>query len=264
MELDELRTQINVLNTELLRLFEKRMQLCGQVAEYKKEHAMDIFVPAREVEILEWVKASSKMEFVNYDLEFFNCLLNLSRRYQQTIVGEGPSSPIPAVKTDRLLLLPLSANDTEPVFSLTSNPQVAKYMRFDTHRSPEEARRLIMDYCKPGNLAYKILLAQTGEFIGVFALKATKESPAAMDISLFLAPDHWNRGYAEELLSAVQDLASRLMQADTLTAYVVSEHTASCRALEKAGYSLLKTLTFEDWDGALRVYTLSLNPNTVV
>ena len=34
MELEEIRTQINALNAELLHLFEKRMKLCGQVAEY--------------------------------------------------------------------------------------------------------------------------------------------------------------------------------------------------------------------------------------
>ena len=258
MELEQIRTEINALNEEMLRLFEKRMQLCGQVAEYKKEHKLDIFVPAREVEILEWVKAHAQEGFASYDLEFFNCLLDLSRNYQQSIVGEKPLSPIPLVKTERLLLLPLSADDAEPVFSLTADPEVTKYMRFDTHQTVEETRSLIADYCKPGNVAYKVLLAQTGEFIGVFALKNSEDHPAAVDISLFTAPDSWNNGYATEILSAAADIASHLMQADLLLAYVVAEHTASCHVLEKAGYRLAKTLTFPDWDGKLKVYQLML------
>lgn len=262
MELEQIRAQINALNEELLRLFEKRMQLCGQVAEYKKEHHMDIFVPAREVEILEWVKSNAQTEFSTYDMEFFNCLLNLSRSYQQSIVGDGPSAPVPAVKTDRLLLLPLSPDDAEPVFSLTSNPEVTKYMRFDAHNTVEETRSLIADYCKPGNLAYKVLLAQTGEFIGVFALKASEEVPAAVDISLFTAPDSWNQGYAAEILLAAKDMAAHFMQADSLLAYVVADHTVSCHVLEKAGYHLRKTLTFDDWSGALQVYQLPLKSNT--
>ena len=258
MELEQIRTQINSLNEELLLLFEKRMQLCGQVATYKKEHHMDIFIPAREVEILEWAKANAQEELSAYDLEFFNCLLNLSRSYQQSIVGEGPAAPIPAVKTDRLLLLPLSPDDAEPVFSLTSNPEVAKYMRFDTHNTVEETRLLISDSCKPGNLAYKVLLARTGEFIGVFVLKASEETHDSADVSLFLSPESWNCGYAGEILSAAEDMAVKFMQVNALLAYVVAEHTASCRVLEKSGYHLQKTLTFDGWDGALRVYQLSL------
>ena len=259
MELEQIRIQINELNTELLHLFEKRMQLCGQVAEYKKEHHMDIFVPAREVEILEWVKANSNKEFATYDLEFFNCLLNLSRRYQQSIVGEGAAAPIPAVRTERLLLLPLSQDDAEPVFSLTSTPDVTKYMRFNTHSSIEETRSLIARYCEPGNLAYKVLFAQTGEFIGVFALKTSKEVPAAADVSLFLSPESWNLGYAGEILRAAEDMAANFMQADSLLAYVVADHIASCHTLEKAGYHVQKTLFFGEGDVTLKVYELSLH-----
>ena len=86
MELEEIRTQINALNAELLHLFEKRMKLCGQVAEYKKEHDMDVFVPTREAEILKWVEQNAEAEFSSYDLQFFNCMLELSRRYQQTVI----------------------------------------------------------------------------------------------------------------------------------------------------------------------------------
>ena len=36
MELEQIRAQINALNEELLRLFEKRMRLCGQDV-YKRQ-----------------------------------------------------------------------------------------------------------------------------------------------------------------------------------------------------------------------------------
>lgn len=259
MELEQIRTKINAVNKEMLRLFEERMQLCGQVAEYKRTHHMDIFVPAREVEILEWVKANAQEKFSSYDLEFFNELLRLGRSYQQSVLGEQAASSVPPVKTDRLLLLPLSPQDAEPVFSLTANPDVAKYMRFDTHETVEETQRLIDGYCKPGNLPYKVLLAQTGEFIGVFVLKISDDIPAAADISLFLAPDSWNQGYAFELLSVAQDIAPRFMRVNRLLAYVVAEHAASCHVLEKAGFRLLKTLTLDDEESVLQVYELPLS-----
>ena len=134
-----------------------------------------------------------------------------------------------------------------------------KYMRFNTHSSIEETRSLIARYCEPGNLAYKVLLAQTGEFIGVFALKTSKEVPAAADVSLFLSPESWNLGYAGEILRAAEDMAANFMQADSLLAYVVADHIASCHTLEKAGYHVQKTLFFGEGDVTLKVYELSLH-----
>ena len=52
MELKELRNEIDLIDDELVQLFNKRMQLSAQVADYKKEHNMPIHVPAREREIL--------------------------------------------------------------------------------------------------------------------------------------------------------------------------------------------------------------------
>ena len=38
MNLEEIRTEIDALDKELLALFERRMDLCRDVALYKKEH----------------------------------------------------------------------------------------------------------------------------------------------------------------------------------------------------------------------------------
>lgn len=88
MELNEIRKEINKLNQDLLTLFEKRMELCKAVAEYKKEHQMEIFVPKREKEIIDWVKSVAKDNLSAYDEEFFNTLMALSREYQKTVIED--------------------------------------------------------------------------------------------------------------------------------------------------------------------------------
>lgn len=47
MDLKELRAQIDDIDDELVKLFCKRMDIAAQVADYKKENGLPIFVPAR-------------------------------------------------------------------------------------------------------------------------------------------------------------------------------------------------------------------------
>ena len=88
MELTEIRKEINKVNDEMLKLFEKRMALCKEVALYKKENNMEIFVKSREDEILKEIKEKSSKGLESYNEEFFKTLMALSRDYQKTVTEE--------------------------------------------------------------------------------------------------------------------------------------------------------------------------------
>lgn len=83
MELKELRNEIDLIDDELVQLFNKRMQLSAQVADYKKEHNMPIHVPAREREILQDVAAKSSPDMANYARVLYSMIFELSRSYQR-------------------------------------------------------------------------------------------------------------------------------------------------------------------------------------
>ena len=83
MELKELRNEIDLIDDELVQLFNKRMQLSAQVANYKKEHNMPIHVPAREREILQDVAAKSSPDLANYARVLYSMIFELSRSYQR-------------------------------------------------------------------------------------------------------------------------------------------------------------------------------------
>ncbi|MBQ4050892.1 MAG: chorismate mutase [Oscillospiraceae bacterium] len=82
MELSEIRPQIDAINKEMLKLFEKRMKLCKEVALYKQEHGMEVFVPEREAAILKWVEEAASPELCAYAKAYFEAVLQLSRDYQ--------------------------------------------------------------------------------------------------------------------------------------------------------------------------------------
>ena len=83
MELSELREQINAIDSDLVKLFTKRMDIAAQVADYKKENNLPIYVPAREREILQDVAEKAGPEMSNYTRVLYSMLFELSRSYQR-------------------------------------------------------------------------------------------------------------------------------------------------------------------------------------
>ena len=83
MELKDLRDQIDLIDNELVALFNKRMQLSAQVADYKIEHHLPIHVPSREREILQEVAEKAGPEMADYIQELYVMIFALSRNYQE-------------------------------------------------------------------------------------------------------------------------------------------------------------------------------------
>lgn len=57
MDLQQLRDGIDEIDSEILSLFMKRMELCRGVADYKKEHNMPVFQGGREQQVIDRIKA---------------------------------------------------------------------------------------------------------------------------------------------------------------------------------------------------------------
>ena len=82
MDLTNLREQIDTIDEQLVNLFSKRMEIAAQVADYKKENKLPIYVPSREREILQRVAQTAGNEYGNYARVLYSMLFELSRSYQ--------------------------------------------------------------------------------------------------------------------------------------------------------------------------------------
>ena len=82
MDITELRGEIDKIDKELLRLFCARMEVSAQVADYKRERNLPIYVPAREREILQNVAEKAGPEFASDARILYATILELSRGYQ--------------------------------------------------------------------------------------------------------------------------------------------------------------------------------------
>ena len=98
-ELEQNLAQIDEINRQMLELFEKRMELCKEVALYKQAHDMEVFVPAREAAILKWADEAASPELRAYAAAYFGAVLQLSRDYQNASLGR-PAEATALVKED--------------------------------------------------------------------------------------------------------------------------------------------------------------------
>lgn len=88
MELKDLRNEIDEIDDELVKLFTQRMEVSAQIAGYKKERSLPIFVPAREREKLADVAAKAGPDMANYTRVLYSMLFELSRSHQSKLTGE--------------------------------------------------------------------------------------------------------------------------------------------------------------------------------
>jgi len=82
MDLNELRNEIDSIDSELVRLFTARMDIAAKVADYKKANNLPIYVPARERAVLQDVAQKAGPEMANYTRVLYSMLFELSRSYQ--------------------------------------------------------------------------------------------------------------------------------------------------------------------------------------
>ncbi|ERI96664.1 acetyltransferase, GNAT family [Clostridium sp. ATCC 29733] len=162
-------------------------------------------------------------------------------------------------ETARLRLRPLAESDADAVFSLTSDAEVARFMRFSQQRERGEAVQLIRDYLASGGWSFAIERKADGRFVGVYAVRPSEGDPARWDMSTFTAKDCWNQGYSSEVLGEIVRLAREALPGITLVGHVVAENRGSRRVLEKNGFSHTETLHFPDMEGeGLCIYQLAL------
>lgn len=83
MDLLEIRDQIDVIDKEIVRLFEDRMKKCAAVADYKIENGKKVLDRKREQEKITTLKGYASNEFNEYSIEeLFIQIMAMSRKLQ--------------------------------------------------------------------------------------------------------------------------------------------------------------------------------------
>ena len=91
MDLMELREQIDSIDKQIVELYEQRMDISRQVAEYKLGTGKKVFDKEREEEKLRKVKSMTHNDFNSHGIaELFEQIMSMSRKLQyQTLTEKG-------------------------------------------------------------------------------------------------------------------------------------------------------------------------------
>ena len=87
MDLRVLRSEIDEIDRELVRLFKKRMEISQKVALYKKEKDIPVLDKGREAEKLAEVSSLAGEEMKKPTILLFERILELSRKEQEKIIN---------------------------------------------------------------------------------------------------------------------------------------------------------------------------------
>lgn len=87
MELKDYREQLDKLDDEMVQLFTRRMELCAQIAGYKKENRLPVLDVRREREKLMDISEKTKPELRDYTLSLYSLIFELSRSSQNRLLG---------------------------------------------------------------------------------------------------------------------------------------------------------------------------------
>lgn len=85
----KIREQIDIADKELVKNFERRMELCKEVAEYKLHTGKAVFDRQREVEKINKLRDVASDEFYAHCVEeLFNQIMSMSRKLQYSLLRE--------------------------------------------------------------------------------------------------------------------------------------------------------------------------------
>ena len=86
MDLKELRAEIDEIDRQLVSLFEKRMNVSSEVAQYKRESGMPVYDPVRERQKLASIASMLPADMTEYGYSLYSLIFELSRSRQNRIL----------------------------------------------------------------------------------------------------------------------------------------------------------------------------------
>ena len=89
IDLAQSRESIDRIDKQIVALFEERMKVAGDVAEYKRNTGKKVFDPVREQEKLETLSGLVSSDFNKRAVEeLFSQIMSISRKYQYSLLTE--------------------------------------------------------------------------------------------------------------------------------------------------------------------------------
>lgn len=146
---------------------------------------------------------------------------------------------MPAIQTDRLLLRKLTLHDAEAVFAYSRDPEVARHVLWDAHRTIGESRAyiryMLRRYRMTEPASWGIELKESGFIIGTIGFMWIQDDNRAAEVGYSLSRNYWGRGIMTEALGAVLDYSFNTLNLNRVEAIHELANPASGAVMRKCG-----------------------------
>ena len=165
---------------------------------------------------------------------------------------------IKTLETERLILRKINEDDAKTIFeNWTSDDEVSKYVRWNTHKNIEETMEYIKSIkakCEEEDYyEWGIVLKKENEIIG--AIGAFPGEEGRTEIGYNISKKYWRNGYTTEALKKVLEYLSKEIG---IKRYVCSHavlNPASGAVMKKAEFKYVKDGVAEKFDGSIKFDT---------
>lgn len=164
------------------------------------------------------------------------------------------------LKTQRLILRRLNADDAPFILTLLNEPSFIRYIGDKSVRDLEAARQYILNgpvasYDRNGFGLNLVELKEARTPIGICGLLKRDELPDP-DIGFALVPDFWSKGFAFEAATAVLQDARERLHLERILAITSLDNEASINLLQRLGFKFEKVTQLTAGGEQVRLFTL--------
>ena len=149
------------------------------------------------------------------------------------------------IKTNRLLLRPLSLKDLETVYKYSSDEENSTFMIWLPHDTKEKTiqflTRVTEEWSKENPDFYEFAIILNETQIGAVSVALNKDKSEG-ELGWIVNKKYWKKGYALEAAAAVKDFAINELGVTKLTANCDHRNTNSFTVSLLLGYVLVPSL----------------------
>ncbi|HIS62269.1 MAG TPA: prephenate dehydratase [Candidatus Scybalomonas excrementigallinarum] len=212
IELSETRKKIDAVDRQIVALFEERMRLGSDVAEYKRAVGKPILDKEREAEKIRTMQELATTDFNKKAVaELFHQLMSLSRKYQYTLIGEEKSDIEKQFEMVEQLPMEEKMNIVyQGVQGAYSEQCVCQYFGENVTRFHVEQFKDVMEVLERGEATYGVLPIENsfaGTVSGIYDLLTQYEDLCIVGEEI-VKVEHALLGSEDATCDTIQDVYS--------------------------------------------------------
>ncbi|MBT9146045.1 MAG: putative ribosomal N-acetyltransferase YdaF [candidate division WS2 bacterium] len=143
------------------------------------------------------------------------------------------------LETKRLILRKMTLYDAQDMYEYASDPEVAKYVTWDYHRSIDDSisflKSTIQKYDNKEVSEWGIIYKKSNKFIGTCGYLWWSLAHSRAEIAYTLSRRYWNKGLMTEAVKEVIKYGFEKMVLNRIEARCMVRNIASQRVMEKFG-----------------------------